>query len=51
MHIVTQNPRIKFIYTFQRSGILEEDGQIGIFNQPFGKIGLCPPKSEVRWQS
>ena len=27
MHIVTQNPRIKSIYTFQRSGILEEDGQ------------------------
>ena len=30
MHIVTQNPHIKSIYTFQRSGILEEDEQIGI---------------------
>ena len=30
MHIVTQNSRFKSIYTFQRSGILEEDGQIGI---------------------
>ena len=36
MHIVTQNPRIKSIYTFQKSEILEEYVQIGIFNQLFG---------------
>ena len=30
MFHVTQNSRIKSIYKFQRSEILEEDGQIGI---------------------